>query len=161
TCRGGRSISPGVPEPLRELPPALRDTQDPDGSQRQAAARLLAVGDTVRDVPGLTSAREIPATRGHAEGTGSLRSNSIRYRSRSGNAERQTQTLSKRPEELRIIRRHMRLPLVGDQTRALTKQKAKPSQEGKTQHQVEGAVRLPLVGPERSKHHPKGEPTPA
>jgi hypothetical protein len=93
------SIPPGAPEPLRELPPAVRHTQNPDGSQWQAAAHLLAMGNAVGDVPRVARLREAPPTTRHTGGTGSLRPDPIRYRSRSGDAERQAQTLPELPTE--------------------------------------------------------------
>src|SRR5207253_430359 len=93
--------------------------QNPHCGQWQAAAYLLAVGNTVRDVSGIASVCEIPSARDHAGGTGSLRPEPIRYRSRSDDAACQTQTLSKPAEEHRIIRCRPRLPLVGDQVHTL------------------------------------------
>ena len=63
-----------------------------------------------------------------------------------------------------MIRCRPRLPLVGDQVHALMghgKAKPKTFLRRKTQDQAEGSARLPLVGPERSKNHQKGDPTPA
>ncbi len=40
TRRGCRSIPPGAPQPLRELPPAVGGTQDSDRGQRQAYRRV-------------------------------------------------------------------------------------------------------------------------
>jgi hypothetical protein len=57
-----------------------------------------------------------------------------------------------------------RLPLVGDPVPALmgrVKAKNKTFLRRENQDQVGGSARLPLVGPERSKNHPKGDPTPA
>ena len=57
-----------------------------------------------------------------------------------------------------------RLPLVGDQMHALTgrvKAKTKTFLRRENQDQDVGSARLPLVGPERSKNHQKGDLTPA
>ncbi len=57
-----------------------------------------------------------------------------------------------------------RLPLVGDQMHALmgrVKAKTKTFLRRENQDQDGGSARLPLVGPERSKNHQKGDPTPA
>jgi hypothetical protein len=56
-------------------------------------------GQHVRDVSRIASVREIPAAPGHADGTGSHRPEPIRYRSRSGDAARQAQPLSRLPAE--------------------------------------------------------------
>jgi hypothetical protein len=63
-----------------------------------------------------------------------------------------------------MIRCHPRLPLVGDQLHALSwrgKAKTKTFLRRENQDQPEGSTRLPLVGPERSKNHQKGDPIPA
>jgi hypothetical protein len=56
------------------------------------------------------------------------------------------------------------LPLVGDQMHApigCGTAKTKTFLRRKTQDQVGGSERLPLVGPGQTKNHQKGDPTPA
>ena len=61
-----------------------------------------------------------------------------------------------------MIHCRLRLPLAGDQVYALMRLKAKNKTflRRENQHRVGGAARLPLVGPEPSKNHKKGDPTP-
>jgi hypothetical protein len=56
-----------------------------------------------------------------------------------------------------------RLPLVGDQVHTLRRPKAKNKTflRRENQDQVGASACLPLVGPEGSKNHKKGDPTPA
>jgi hypothetical protein len=61
-----------------------------------------------------------------------------------------------------MIRFRVRLPLVGDQTHApigCGTAKTKTFLRRKTQDQVGGPERLPLVGPGQTKNHQKGDPT--
>ncbi len=61
-----------------------------------------------------------------------------------------------------MIRCRRRLPLVGDPVHALMgRAKTKTFLRRENQDQAGGSARLPLVGPERSKNHQKGDPTPA
>ena len=67
-----------------------------------------------------------------------------------------------------MIRFRPRLPLVGDQVHALighgkakAKTKTKTFLRRENQGEAGGLARLPLVGPERSQNHQKGDPTPA
>jgi hypothetical protein len=63
-----------------------------------------------------------------------------------------------------MIRCRPRLPLVGDQVHALMGRgnaKTKTFLRREHQDQAGGSARLPLVGPERSQNHQKGDPTPA
>ena len=65
-----------------------------------------------------------------------------------------------------MIRCRPRLPLVGDRVHALigrgkAKAKTKTFLRRENQGEAGGLARLPLVGPERSKNHQKGDPTPA
>jgi hypothetical protein len=62
-----------------------------------------------------------------------------------------------------MIHGRPRLPLVGEQVHALMRLKAKNKTflRRENQQQVGGVACLPLVGPEPSKNHKKGDPTPA
>ena len=113
---------------------------------------------------GIAWVREIPAAPRHPGGTRSLRPESNRYRGSASDAARQTKAPSRCSGTDRMIRWRRRLPLVGDLVCGQIERvnpKAKPFLEGKAECQLAGSARLPLVGPEPSKTHGKGDSTPS
>jgi hypothetical protein len=127
----------------------VRDTQDPDGSQWQATAHLLAVDNTFEMF------RELPQCAKY-----------LRPQVTLTELDRIAQSQSDTEAALAMQRAKRNLSQGFQQrTHALMRRTAKTKTflRRESQDQVGGSACLPLVGPERSKNHQKGDllpPTP-